>query len=84
MALITRIERHISAAVTCRFSHALPAVMAVPALPGHGRPVVEACAKEGGSIEVTGFARRIRHDVAGGFRRRDDAFAKRVAGIAIP
>jgi hypothetical protein len=84
MALVTRIKRHISTAVACRFAYALAAVMAVPALTRLCGSVIKASPQEGGGIKVTRVARRIGHDMIGGFRHGHDAFTQSMAAIAIP
>jgi hypothetical protein len=82
MALIARFGRFISAAVACRFAHALSAVVAVYALPRQRGAVVEAGAEEGGSVEVAGITRRIGHDVTGWHRRCHNTFTQRMATVA--
>jgi type IV secretory pathway TrbL component len=84
MALVTGIKRHISAAVVRRFANALAAVMADSALTWQGGSVIKASTQEGGGIKVTRVARRIGHDMIGGFRHGHDAFTQSMAAIATP
>jgi hypothetical protein len=54
------------------------------ALARQGIAVVEARAQESGSIEVTGVARGVGHDMRGGLGRRHDALAQGMASVASP
>lgn len=84
MAMITRISRFLSAAVTCRFGSRLPAIVAAGTIPRPRGSVIEAGTQEGGGIEMATFARCIGDDVAIRFGRCHDALAERMATVAIP
>jgi hypothetical protein len=84
VAVIAGIGRFEANVVIRRSASGDPGVMASQTLPGNCSPVVVACAKERKGIEVAALARRIGHDVAGGFRCRHDALAHCVATVASP
>ena len=84
MTAIAGVGQHESHAVICRSARGYSAVMAGHTLAWHCCPVIEFRTNEGVSIEVAALARRIGHDVAGGFRRRHDVFTQCMATVASP
>ncbi len=84
MAVVARASQHDSGVVVGRPARGYPAVMTVRTLSRLGSAVVVTCADPGGSVEMAGVTRRIGHNVAGGFRRRDDPLAHCMAAITVP
>ncbi len=70
--------------VTDRPPRRLAPVVAYAALPGPHRAVIEARPQKCRSIEVATFTGRISRDVLAGFRRCDNAAAKRMTTVTIP
>jgi hypothetical protein len=82
MALIAGFDRLVSAAVTGRFAHALPAVVAGCALPRQCGAMVEASPKESGSVEVASITRCIGHYVSSWHWRCHNTLTQRMTTVA--
>jgi len=83
VAAVTGLGRFLSDIVARWLGSGLSAVMTGQTSSRLRNPVVVASTEEGGGVEVTAFARCIGHDMAGGFRRRHNALAERMATIAV-
>lgn len=69
--------------MACRLTGGLAAIVTVCALSWHRAAVVVTRPQESEGIEVTCFARRISHDMAGGFRRGHYALAECMTAVAV-